>query len=243
MGHRLNHHCVISFDDSDLTDIYLHENLEIATKKKKKNLCSHYLILNVIPYRKICFGDPKLQKSRGKCPKSSPQKLEIRPGSPYHRELRSKETPEKAGPVRLGQERDSLLTCKEEPELCPLMEQLPFMCTTEMYLCCWHQPPLSPLRETSPKKEEDVASKWTHYIRPFLFYEYRYLSYWLGHYLWIYNVNCVFFFLVPSWRENCIEPLDVDNPNSIPEVRHKINQAVTWLPYLPQYHTLRSYPL
>ncbi|KAK0137567.1 Male-specific lethal 1 [Merluccius polli] len=129
--------------------------------------------------RKICFGDPKLQKSRGKCPKSSPQKLEIRPGSPYHRELRSKETPEKAGPVRLGQERDSLLTCKEEPELCPLMEQLPFMCTTEMYLCCWHQPPLSPLRETSPKKEEDVA--------------------------------------IPSWRENCIEPLDVDNPNSIPE--------------------------
>lgn len=139
--------------------------------------------------RKICFGDPKLQKSRGKCPKSSPQKLEIRPGSPYHRELRSKETPEKAGPVRLGQERDSLLPCKEEPEFCPLMEELPFMCTTEMYLCCWHQPPLSPLRETSPKKEEDVA--------------------------------------IPSWRENCIEPLDVDSPNSIPEVRHQINQAVT----------------
>ncbi|CAL8301156.1 unnamed protein product [Lota lota] len=129
--------------------------------------------------RKICFGDPKLQKQRGKCPKSSPQKLEMRPGSPYHRELRSKETPEKAGPMRLGQERDSLLPCKEEPEFCSLMEELPFMCTTEMYLCCWHQPPLSPLRETSPKKEEDVA--------------------------------------IPSWRENTIEPLDVDDPNSIPE--------------------------
>ncbi|KAG7280645.1 hypothetical protein CRUP_023264 [Coryphaenoides rupestris] len=59
------------------------------------------------------------------------------------------------------------------------MEELPFMCTTEMYLCCWHQPPLSPLRETSPKKEEDVA--------------------------------------IPSWRENHMEPLEVDNPNSIPE--------------------------
>ncbi|CAL8382234.1 male-specific lethal 1 homolog [Gadus morhua] len=129
--------------------------------------------------RKICFGDPKLQKQRGKCPKSSPQKLEMRPGSPYHRELRSKETPEKAGSMRLGQERDSLLPCKEEPEICSLMEELPFMCTTEMYLCCWHQPPLSPLRETSPKKEEEVA--------------------------------------IPSWRENCMEPLDSDDPSSIPE--------------------------
>ncbi|KAM4524120.1 LOW QUALITY PROTEIN: male-specific lethal 1 homolog [Odontesthes bonariensis] len=118
--------------------------------------------------RKSCFGDAKIQKSRGKTAKLSPQKSEIEPGSPNQRELRSKETPEKTVPVRSGVERDSLLPCKEESELSCQMEDLPFMSTTEMYLCCWNQPPLSPLRETSPKKEEEVAiPSWReNYIEP-----------------------------------------------------------------------------
>lgn len=118
--------------------------------------------------RKSCFGDAKLQKSRGKSAKLSPPKTEIQPGSPNQRELRSKETPEKTVPARSGPERDSLLPCKEEPELSCQMEDLPFMSTTEMYLCCWNQPPLSPLRETSPKKEEEVAiPSWReNYIEP-----------------------------------------------------------------------------
>lgn len=88
----------------------------------------------------------------------------MQPGSPNQRELRSKETPEKNIPMRSGAERDTLLPCKEEPELSCQMEDLPFMSTTEMYLCCWNQPPLSPLRETSPKKEEEVASEWTPHV-------------------------------------------------------------------------------
>ncbi|XP_069016196.1 male-specific lethal 1 homolog isoform X2 [Embiotoca jacksoni] len=118
--------------------------------------------------RKSCFGDAKAQKSRGKSAKLSPQKTEMQPGSPNQRELRSKETPEKTMAVRSGAERDSLLPCKEEPELSCQMEDLPFMSTTEMYLCCWNQPPLSPLRETSPKKEEEVAiPSWReNYIEP-----------------------------------------------------------------------------
>ncbi|XP_017291981.1 male-specific lethal 1 homolog isoform X2 [Kryptolebias marmoratus] len=121
--------------------------------------------------RKSCFVDAKAQKCRGKSAKLSPQKSDMEPGSPNQRELRSKETPEKMVPARSSP--DSLLPCKEEPELSCQMEDLPFMSTTEMYLCCWNQPPLSPLRETSPKKEEEVA--------------------------------------IPSWRENCIEPLDEDS--------------------------------
>lgn len=113
-------------------------------------------------FRKSCFGDTKVQKSRGKSAKLSPQKPEIEPGSPNQRELRSKETPEKTVPARA--ERDGLLLCKEEAELSCQMEDLPFMSTTEMYLCCWNQPPLSPLRETSPKKEEEVASEWTPHV-------------------------------------------------------------------------------
>ncbi|XP_045924071.1 male-specific lethal 1-like 1 isoform X3 [Micropterus dolomieu] len=38
--------------------------------------------------RKSCFGDAKVQKSRGKSAKLSPQKPEIQPGSPNQRELR-----------------------------------------------------------------------------------------------------------------------------------------------------------
>ncbi|KAF0025811.1 hypothetical protein F2P81_022692 [Scophthalmus maximus] len=140
--------------------------------------------------RKSCFGDAKVQKSRGKCAKLSPQKAESQPGSPNHRELRSKETPEKVVPIRSGADRDVLLPCKEEPELSGQMDDLPFMSTTEMYLCCWNQPPLSPLRETSPKKEEEVASEWTPHV--------------------VHDMLIVF----PSWRENPIEPLEDESFNS-----------------------------
>lgn len=107
--------------------------------------------------RKFCFLDSKIQKSRGKGPKFSPVKSECGAGSPYQRELRSKETPEKIGLGRPTSERDTLHPGKEESELTAQMEELPFMSTTEMYLCRWHQPPPSPLREPSPKKEEVVA--------------------------------------------------------------------------------------
>ncbi|XP_044194601.1 male-specific lethal 1 homolog isoform X1 [Thunnus albacares] len=143
--------------------------------------------------RKSCFGDGKVQKSRGKSAKLSPQKSEIQPGSPNQRELRSKETPEKTVPMRSGAEKDILLPCKEEPELSCQMEDLPFMSTTEMYLCCWNQPPLSPLRETSPKKEEEVASEWTPHV--------------------VHDMLIVF----PSWRENYIEPLVEDSSFNPPE--------------------------
>ncbi|CAI5658187.1 male-specific lethal 1 homolog isoform X1 [Oreochromis niloticus] len=141
--------------------------------------------------RKSCFGDTKVQKSRGKSAKLSPQKPEIEPGSPNQRELRSTETPEKHVPARA--ERDGLLPCKEEAELSCQIEDLPFMSTTEMYLCCWNQPPLSPLRETSPKKEEEVASEWTPHV--------------------VHDMLIVF----PSWRENIIEPLNEDSSFNPPE--------------------------
>lgn len=102
-------------------------------------------------YRKFCFLESKTQKSRGKS-KFSPQKLET---EGFQRELRSKETPEKVG---VGQP-PSPPQSKELPQSSAQMEELPYMSTTEMYLCRWHQPPPSPLREPSPKKEEVVASK------------------------------------------------------------------------------------
>ncbi|XP_061666900.1 male-specific lethal 1 homolog [Syngnathoides biaculeatus] len=136
--------------------------------------------------RKSCFGESKLQKSRGKSAKLSPHKVESQPASPSQRELRSKETPEKSAAPGLP--------CKEEADLSCQMEDLPFLSTTEMYLCCWNQPPVSPLRETSPKKdeEEEVANASNaHSMINFLFPSSCRLS-------------------VPSWRENFIEPLGED---------------------------------
>lgn len=141
--------------------------LQLSSRIKTwQDIWLYFKVLNHFPctHRKSCFGDPKVQKSRGKSAKLSPQKAELQPGSPNQRELRSKETPEKTVPLRSGAERDIMLPCKEEPELSCQIEDLPFMSTTEMYLCCWNQPPLSPLRETSPKKEEEVASEWTPHV-------------------------------------------------------------------------------
>ncbi|KAG7492417.1 hypothetical protein MATL_G00014210 [Megalops atlanticus] len=108
--------------------------------------------------RKFCFLDSKTPKSRGKSSKYSPQKSESEAGSPFQRELRGKETPEKMGVYRPLLQADTPPSIKEDPpSATPQMEELPYMSTTEMYLCCWHQPPSSPLRETSPKKEEVVA--------------------------------------------------------------------------------------
>ncbi|XP_072549581.1 male-specific lethal 1-like 1 [Salminus brasiliensis] len=36
-------------------------------------------------------------------------------------------------------------------------EERPYMATTDMYLCCWHQPPPSPWREPSPVQDDTVA--------------------------------------------------------------------------------------
>ncbi|XP_051571078.1 male-specific lethal 1-like 1 [Myxocyprinus asiaticus] len=49
--------------------------------------------------------------------------------------------------------------CQEEmgPELQSQSEELPYLATTEMYLCRWHQPPPSPWRDSSPVHEDTVA--------------------------------------------------------------------------------------
>lgn len=85
----------------------------------------------------------------------TPQKLETEGTSPCQRDLRNKETPEKTNVVKSSGQMDPQPEGEEDSKE---TEDLPYMTTTEMYLCCWQQPPASPLRDESPKKEEDVAS-------------------------------------------------------------------------------------
>ncbi|XP_076856563.1 male-specific lethal 1 homolog [Brachyhypopomus gauderio] len=126
-----------------------------------------------VPKRKFGFVDSKIQRSQGKASRLTPQKSDTGGTSPCQRDLRNKETPEKTG--RSSSQMEALSEGEDSCE----NDDVPYMTTTEMYLCCWHQPPVSPLREPSPKKEEDVA--------------------------------------IPSWRENCIEPLREEDVFEISE--------------------------
>ncbi|OCT62065.1 male-specific lethal 1 homolog [Xenopus laevis] len=91
-------------------------------------------------------------------------------GTPCQRGLRNKETPEKSHspldtPLR------STYGSSIPPSLMDstsVQSDLPYLTTTDMYLSRWHQPPPSPLREPSPKKEESVAiPSWReHTIEP-----------------------------------------------------------------------------
>lgn len=112
-------------------------------------------LLGVFFNRKCGVADSKVQRSQGKASRLTPQKSDPAGDSPCPRDLRHKETPEK---TELEKSSGQIEAHSEVEDNCE-HEDLPCMLTTEMYLSCWHQPPVSPLREMSPKKEEDVDSK------------------------------------------------------------------------------------
>ncbi|KAM6175776.1 male-specific lethal 1 homolog isoform 2-T2 [Erethizon dorsatum] len=116
------------------------------------------------PVKKLA---PEFSKVKTKTPKHSPIKEEpcgSLSETVCRRELRSQETPEKPRssvdtPPRLSTPQKGPSTHPKEKAFSSETEDLPYLSTTEMYLCRWHQPPPSPLplRESSPKKEETVA--------------------------------------------------------------------------------------
>ncbi|XP_042332447.1 male-specific lethal 1 homolog isoform X2 [Sceloporus undulatus] len=118
----------------------------------------------------------EFSKVKCKTPKASALKEE--PSSSLtesisRRELRSQETPEKTRslgdtPLKSSASLKGHGCHSKEKDSCSEIEDLPYLSTTEMYLCRWHQLPPSPLRETSPKKEEIVAiPSWRdHTIEP-----------------------------------------------------------------------------
>ncbi|NXO03529.1 MSL1 protein, partial [Rhinopomastus cyanomelas] len=131
------------------------------------------------PLKKLVSDFPKV---KSKTPKHSPGKEEPSSGggggsfaeSVCKRELRSQETPEKPRslletPLR-GPAPSKGGPPKEKGFFGSDTDDLPYLTTTEMYLCRWHQPPPSPLplREPSPKKEETVAiPSWRdHVVEP-----------------------------------------------------------------------------
>ncbi|KAM6042537.1 LOW QUALITY PROTEIN: male-specific lethal 1 homolog [Theristicus caerulescens] len=121
----------------------------------------------------------EFSKVKSKTPKHSPGKEESGGSlseTVCKRELRSQETPEKPRSLLETPLRASALPKgpsahpKEKGFFSSETDDLPYLSTTEMYLCRWHQPPPSPLplREPSPKKEETVAiPSWRdHVVEP-----------------------------------------------------------------------------
>ncbi|NXF42322.1 MSL1 protein, partial [Nyctibius bracteatus] len=121
----------------------------------------------------------EFSKVKSKTPKHSPGKEESSGSlseTVCKRELRSQETPEKPRSLLETPLRASAppkgpgAHPKEKGFFSSEAEDLPYLSTTEMYLCRWHQPPPSPLplREPSPKKEETVAiPSWRdHVVEP-----------------------------------------------------------------------------
>lgn len=130
------------------------------------------------PKRKSAFGRAEhrtpvkrlssdLAKMKGKMSHLPVEVSETEPGGSVpeaggRRELRHKETPEKSQSpadtllrsVWSGTAASSLKDNDPNPSEA---DDLPYLSTTDMYLCRWHRPPPSPLREPSPKKEECVA--------------------------------------------------------------------------------------
>ncbi|XP_075417892.1 male-specific lethal 1 homolog isoform X1 [Tenrec ecaudatus] len=153
------------------------------------------------PVKKLA---PEFSKVKTKTPKHSPIKEEpcgSLSETLCKRELRSQETPEK--PRSSVDTPPRLCTPQKGPSGHPKektsseIEDLPYLSTTEMYLCRWHQPPPSPLplRESSPKKEETVARC----LMPSS----------------VAGETSVL--AVPSWRDHSVEPLRDPNPSDILE--------------------------
>uniref|UniRef100_A0A803XVP5 MSL complex subunit 1 n=1 Tax=Meleagris gallopavo TaxID=9103 RepID=A0A803XVP5_MELGA len=120
----------------------------------------------------------EFSKVKGKTLKHSPVKEESSGSlseTVCKRELRSQETPEKnrsllETPLRPSAPLKGPSSHPKEKGFFSEIDDLPYLSTTEMYLCRWHQPPPSPLplREPSPKKEETVAiPSWRdHVVEP-----------------------------------------------------------------------------
>lgn len=87
--------------------------------------------------RRFLFQESKISRSRRGHSKASPSKESLA----LEEEAQEEVAPELRSP-------GSYLVESEE---------LPYMVTTEMYLCCWHQSPPSPWRDQSPVQEDTVA--------------------------------------------------------------------------------------
>lgn len=87
--------------------------------------------------RRFLFQESRMAGSRRGQPKTPP----LKEGQSIKEENQEEESPE----------------FKSHGSSIVQSEEMPYLATTDMYLCCWHQPPPSPWREPSPVQDDTVA--------------------------------------------------------------------------------------
>nr|XP_033774234.1 male-specific lethal 1 homolog [Geotrypetes seraphini] len=127
---------------------------------KRKLVCGN--LERKTPVKKLAADFSKLKTKTIKHSSLKDEPCNSLPETVCKRELRSKETPERIKsqvdiPLKSTTPLKGHGTLPKDKGYVSEAEELPYLATTEMYLCCWHEPPPSPLREPSPKKEENVA--------------------------------------------------------------------------------------
>nr|XP_008111563.1 PREDICTED: male-specific lethal 1 homolog [Anolis carolinensis] len=192
---REKHKIFPEYETEETIEPEIPEKLPIECPPPELLETSHPLPLKHFPYgrngkghkRKSPFGSAERKTpmkklvaefSKVKCKTPKASALKDEPSSSLtesisRRELRSQETPEKTRslgdtPLKSSASLKGHGCLSKEKDSCSETEDLPYLSTTEMYLCRWHQLPPSPLRETSPKKEDIVAiPSWRdHTIEP-----------------------------------------------------------------------------
>ncbi|XP_062894910.1 male-specific lethal 1 homolog [Mobula hypostoma] len=125
------------------------------------------------PVKKLVAEFSRVQTKLAKSPQFRQAASGPLPDKVSKRELRSKEIPEKYKSQTWEGHKSSMspgLPIGKDQSGLNDIEEEPYLCTTEMYLCQWHQRPHSFLREASPKKEETVAiPSWKeHSVEPLI---------------------------------------------------------------------------
>ncbi|XP_066485212.1 male-specific lethal 1 homolog [Tiliqua scincoides] len=192
---REKHKIFQGYETEEKVEPEIAERLPVECPSQELLETSQPLPLKHFPYgrngkghkRKSAFGSAERKTpvkklvaefSKVKCKTPKPSPLKEEPSSSLtesvsRRELRSQETPEKARslgdtPLKSSASLKGPGCHSKDKSSCSEIEDLPYLSTTEMYLCRWHQPPPSPLQEPSPKKEETVAiPSWRdHMVEP-----------------------------------------------------------------------------
>ncbi|XP_059817522.1 male-specific lethal 1 homolog [Hypanus sabinus] len=125
------------------------------------------------PVKKLVAEFSRVRTKLAKSPQFRQAASSPLPDKVSKRELRSKEIPEKYKSQTWEGHKSSVspgLPINKDQSVCNDIEEEPYLCTTEMYLCQWNQRPPSFLQEASPKKEETVAiPSWKkHSVEPLI---------------------------------------------------------------------------
>lgn len=117
------------------------------------------LSLSLSSCRRFLCQEPRVGRSRrGGGPRSPPQKVVVFKEEEDEGDDDDEDDEEEEDAEREALSLQSSPSSVEDAVLAQQMRELPYLATTDMYLCCWQPPPTSssPWRDPSPTQEDTV---------------------------------------------------------------------------------------